>query len=76
MSALAGEYYIERESVADAVRRRSSLNVIHLSTMWSDFVGVLKVQGDALDGAYLRRWATVLGVEDLLDRALRDAGAC
>jgi hypothetical protein len=38
---------------------------------WDDVLGVLAVQGDALDQAYLGRWAEVLGVEDLLDKALR-----
>ncbi len=41
---------------------------------WSDVLGVLKVQKDSLDYAYLRRWAVDLGVSDLLDRALEDAG--
>ena len=36
---------------------------------WGDILGVLKVQGDRLDDAYLDRWATVLGVEKLLARA-------
>lgn len=37
---------------------------------WADVVGVLRVQGDALDFAYLRRWAPDLGVLDLVERAL------
>ncbi len=41
---------------------------------WNDILGVLKVQGTALDLAYLQRWATNLKVADLLDRALVDAG--
>jgi hypothetical protein len=36
---------------------------------WADIVGVLAVQGDALDRAYLGRWASILGVTDLLARA-------
>jgi hypothetical protein len=36
---------------------------------WSDIVGVLEVQGEALDRAYLAHWAGVLGVDDLLSRA-------
>ncbi len=40
---------------------------------WLDVLGVLKVQGEALDGAYLRRWAAALDVSDLLRRALGDA---
>jgi hypothetical protein len=41
---------------------------------WNDVLGVLKVQGDALDRAYLRDWAARLGLTDLLLRALQDAG--
>ncbi len=41
---------------------------------WNDILGVLKVQGTALDLDYLQRWATNLKVADLLERALVDAG--
>ena len=41
---------------------------------WNDVLGVLKVQGPALDRAYLREWARELKLVDLLDRALDDAG--
>jgi hypothetical protein len=41
---------------------------------WRDILGVLKVQGDRLDLGYLRWWAADLHVEDLLRRALDDAG--
>ena len=37
---------------------------------WRDVLGVLKVQGERLDLAYLRRWATALGIADLLEKAL------
>lgn len=40
---------------------------------WSDIVGVLAIQGDALDRPYLDHWASVLGVSDLLARAWRDS---
>jgi hypothetical protein len=34
----------------------------------------LKVQGEGLDIGYLRRWTSTLAVEDLLERALSEAG--
>lgn len=40
---------------------------------WRDLVGVLQVQADRLDRAYLARGAELLGVADLLERALREA---
>ena len=41
---------------------------------WRDLLGVLKVQSLALDRAYLREWAGRLGITDLLERALDEAG--
>jgi hypothetical protein len=41
---------------------------------WRDLLGVLKVQADALDRAYLVHWADELGVTDLLQRAFGEAG--
>ncbi len=38
-------------------------------------LGVLRVQAEALDLEYLRRWAVNLGVEELLERALRVAAS-
>jgi hypothetical protein len=37
---------------------------------WRDVLGVLKVQGDRLDLAYLRQWAVELKVADLLEKVL------
>jgi len=39
---------------------------------WRDILGVLAVQGDRLDLAYLRLWAASLGVGDLFERALQE----
>lgn len=38
---------------------------------FADAAGVIEVQGERLDRAYLRRWAVELGVADLLERAER-----
>jgi hypothetical protein len=40
---------------------------------WSDVLGVLKVQAERLDLAYLGHWATLLGLSDLLERARPEA---
>ena len=41
---------------------------------WGDVTGVMKVQAENLDLAYLRHWADELRLRDLLDRALADSG--
>jgi hypothetical protein len=41
---------------------------------WTDVRGVLQAGGGTLDLAYLCRGAAELGIDDLLDRALEDAG--
>jgi hypothetical protein len=40
---------------------------------WNDLLGILKVQGTALDLPYVRHWAADLQVTDLLERALAEA---
>lgn len=42
-------------------------------TQWGDVLGVLRVQTDALDRAYLEKWAAGLEVADLLERAWNEA---
>jgi hypothetical protein len=41
---------------------------------WRDVLGVLKVQGERLDLAYLNQWAVTLKLTDLLDEALLQSG--
>lgn len=41
---------------------------------WGDITGMLKVQAEKLDYAYLRRWANTLGLSELLNQALSDSG--
>lgn len=38
---------------------------------WNDVLGVVRIQGDRLDHAYLDEWAARLAVRELLDDALR-----
>jgi len=40
---------------------------------WGDIIGVLTVRGPAIDRGYLQKWAAHLKVEDLLQRALKEA---
>lgn len=135
VETLEGKYYIEASALREALRRRTSFNIIHLETLlkvdifplkheayhsgtmdrarpgslvgegrelevnfsapedvilhkllwyrqggevsdrqWADVVGVLRVQGPALDSGYLREWAPRLGIADLLERALGEVG--
>lgn len=133
-NAVEKEFYLDREAAAEAIRLRSSFNMIFLDGMlkvdvflsrdrghdreemrrrraislvsdpekrvwvaspedlvlkkiewsqagggaserqWRDLLGILKVQGEALDLAYLRRWAEELRVTPLLQKALGEAG--
>jgi len=41
---------------------------------WGDVLGVLRVRGRHLDRDHLARWAEQLGITDLLERALDEAG--
>ena len=132
LAALEGRFYHDADTIREAVRDRTSFNVIHLDTLfkvdifvakqdpatrqeldrrqriavgtdptrelvvasaedvvaqklywfrlgdgvsdrqWSDALGVLKVAAENLDLAYLRRTAMLLGVEDLLEKALAE----
>ena len=133
-TALEADHYVDEDSVRDAVRRRSSFNLLHFGTglkidvfvaedseyeagararrvrqsvgddpiarrlwiasaedtvlaklvwyrrggevserQWTDVQGVMELRDRELDVDYLRRWAPVLGVADLLERALAEA---
>ncbi len=133
IEALRERYYISRDRVLEATRKRKSFNVIHLETafkvdifvqpetgfarqamarrvalevvdvgrtfdfsaaedlvlsklewyelgnrvsdrQWYDLQGVLRLQGERLDLEHLRRWAGELGLGELLEKALREAG--
>ena len=132
--ALDADHYVDEDSIRDAVRRRSSFNLLHFGTglkidvfisadseyetgararrvsqpigdapgarslwiasaedtilaklawyrrggevserQWTDVQGVIELRDRELDSAYLRRWAPVLGVAALLERALTEA---
>lgn len=134
VSSLRDRFYVDEPAVRDAVKRRSTFNVIHLETMfkvdvfvagnqrstrrelerrqlytldvqppeaisvaspediivqklhwyrlgdhvsdrqWSDAMSVLKIRNRKLDLDYMRDLASEMGVEDLLVRALNEAG--
>jgi hypothetical protein len=40
---------------------------------WDDILGVLSVQGEKLDYNYLKKWATVLKLNELLEKAILQA---
>ncbi|MCE7873310.1 hypothetical protein DYH09_23445 [bacterium CPR1] len=40
---------------------------------WRDILGILLVQAESLDPAYLEHWAERLGVLDLLEKARQQA---
>jgi hypothetical protein len=41
---------------------------------WNDLIGVLKVQRERLDLAYIRRWASTLGLSALAEEAIAEVG--
>ena len=40
---------------------------------WADVLGIIRLQGERLDRAYLEDWAEQLGIKELLNRALDEA---
>jgi hypothetical protein len=45
-----------------------------LARQWPDILGVLRLQGDALDRAWMRSMAATMGLAELLERALSESG--
>jgi len=43
-----------------------------MENLWRDVLEVLKPRAGALDLGYLRKWADVLEVNNLLERALKE----
>ena len=132
-SALAKDFYMDTAAMREAIRNRSSFNLIHLQTLfkvdiyvlkdddfsrnemdrrervgieeetgrdlfvasaedtllhklfwfqagggvserqWRDVMGILRVQGEKLDRAYLERIAKSTGVKGLLERAYHES---
>jgi hypothetical protein len=131
---MESEFYIDADTVREAIVNRSSFNIIHLPTMikadlfvrpdtafarsewarrasrplstatsdtpvfvasaedtvlhklrwykltgersdrqWSDVLGVLKTQKQAIDQAYMKHWAEELNLDNLLAQALQEA---
>jgi hypothetical protein len=133
VARLRERFYIDRDMIVDALKRRASFNIVHLATMfkvdlftsdrselvqeemrrrelvelgeppkrvwvcsaediviqkldwfrkgdrvserqWNDLIGVLKVQRERLDLAYIRRWASTLGLSELAEEAIAEVG--
>jgi hypothetical protein len=89
VGALEPAFFVDPEAAREALRRASHFNALHRETMlkalyraggevserqWRDVLGVLEVQRD-LDVTYLKRWSVVLGVADLVGRALEESAA-
>ena len=43
-----------------------------MKRQWREILGILKTRAGALDLDYLRKWADVLEVNNLLERALKE----
>jgi hypothetical protein len=40
---------------------------------WNDILGILEVQAGKLDLEYLNKWAGILGISELLQKAISEA---
>jgi len=41
---------------------------------WNDVLGILEVQGQRLDFEYLKKWSAILEINELLEKAISEAG--
>jgi len=65
--------FVSPEDVILLKLRRLSESDAFEESQWGDILGVLAIQGRALDFARLTEDARILGVEDLLERAIAEA---
>ena len=65
--------FVSPEDVVLLKLRRLSESDAFEESQWSDILGVLAIQGQTLDLARLTEDARVLGVEELLERAIAEA---
>ena len=65
--------FVSPEDVILLKLRRLNESDAFDESQWEDILGVLAIQGQALDFGRLNEDATILGVEDLLERAIAEA---
>jgi len=65
--------FVSPEDVILLKLRRLSESDGFEESQWGDILGVLAIQGQALDFAHLTEDARILGVEELLERAIAEA---
>jgi hypothetical protein len=66
-------YVASAENTVLAKLERHRLGGETSDRQWRDVLGVLKVQGERIDRAYMRRMAVALGVRDLLESAFEES---
>jgi hypothetical protein len=67
--------FVSPEDVVLLKLRRLSESDGFSENQWDDILGVLAVQGKALDAGYLREYGQTLRVEELLERAIAEAAS-
>jgi hypothetical protein len=67
--------FVSPEDVVLLKLRRLNESDGFSENQWDDILGVLAVQGRALDSGHLREYGQTLGVEELLERAIAEAAS-